>query len=72
MWVEGNHDPDLPDGIPGTPCFEIVLDNMVFRHEVETVKLVLRLLAIIIPKSAQPLLAAVIQANALLTTKMYL
>lgn len=36
MWVEGNHDPDLPDGIPGTPCFEIVLDNMVFRHEVET------------------------------------
>jgi len=36
MWVEGNHDPDLPDGIPGTPCFEIVLDNIVFRHEVET------------------------------------
>jgi metallophosphoesterase superfamily enzyme len=36
MWVEGNHDSDLPDGIPGTPCFEVVLDNMVFRHEVET------------------------------------
>ena len=35
MWVEGNHDPDLPDGIPGTPCFEIILDNMVFRHEPE-------------------------------------
>jgi metallophosphoesterase superfamily enzyme len=35
VWVEGNHDPDLPDGIPGTPCFEIVLDNMVFRHEPE-------------------------------------
>ncbi len=33
MWVEGNHDPDLPEGIPGTPCFEVVLDNMVFRHE---------------------------------------
>ncbi|MEC8418974.1 MAG: ligase-associated DNA damage response endonuclease PdeM [Pseudomonadota bacterium] len=35
VWVEGNHDPDLPEGIPGTPCFEIVLDNMVFRHEPE-------------------------------------
>jgi uncharacterized protein len=35
IWVEGNHDPDLPEGIPGTPCFEIVLDNMVFRHEPE-------------------------------------
>ncbi|GFD82193.1 metallophosphatase [Tenacibaculum sp. KUL118] len=35
MWVEGNHDPDVPDGIPGTPCYEITLDNMVFRHEVE-------------------------------------
>ena len=35
MWVEGNHDPDLPEGIPGTPCFEIVLDGIVFRHEPE-------------------------------------
>ncbi|WP_278385019.1 ligase-associated DNA damage response endonuclease PdeM, partial [Alteromonas mediterranea] len=35
MWVEGNHDPDLPEGIPGTPFFEIVLDGIVFRHEPE-------------------------------------
>lgn len=35
VWVEGNHDPNLPEGIPGTPCFEIVLDNMIFRHEPE-------------------------------------
>ena len=33
LWVEGNHDPNLPEGIPGMPCYEIVLDNMVFRHE---------------------------------------
>lgn len=33
MWIEGNHDPDLPDGIPGTMCFEVEVDNMVFRHE---------------------------------------
>ncbi len=34
-WVEGNHDPDLPVGIPGTPCHEIVQSHMVFRHEPE-------------------------------------
>jgi metallophosphoesterase superfamily enzyme len=34
-WVEGNHDPDLPDGIPGNPCHEIVHSNVVFRHEPE-------------------------------------
>lgn len=33
FWVEGNHDPDLPDGIPGTPCFEVLLGDAVFRHE---------------------------------------
>lgn len=32
-WIEGNHDPQLPEGIPGEACYEIVLDNMVFRHE---------------------------------------
>lgn len=35
MWVEGNYDLDLFDGILGMLCFEIVLDNMVFRYEVE-------------------------------------
>jgi DNA ligase-associated metallophosphoesterase len=34
-WVEGNHDPDLPEGIPGNPCHEIAHSNMVFRHEPE-------------------------------------
>lgn len=34
-WVEGNHDPDLPEGIPGNPCHEIVHSNVVFRHEPE-------------------------------------
>ena len=34
-WVEGNHDPDLPKGIPGNPCHEIVHSNVVFRHEPE-------------------------------------
>ena len=34
-WVEGNHDPDLPEGIPGNPCHEIVQNNVVFRHEPE-------------------------------------
>ncbi|MDP2595505.1 metallophosphoesterase [Alteromonas stellipolaris] len=34
-WVEGNHDPDLPDGVPGNPCHEIVHSNVVFRHEPE-------------------------------------
>ncbi|GEA08609.1 metallophosphatase [Alteromonas sp. KUL42] len=33
MWVEGNHDPELPAGIPGEPCEEIHLDGIVFRHE---------------------------------------
>lgn len=34
-WVEGNHDPDLPVGIPGTPCYKIVREEVVFRHEPE-------------------------------------
>ena len=34
-WVEGNHDPDLPVGIPGTPSYEIVREDVVFRHEPE-------------------------------------
>lgn len=34
-WVEGNHDPDLPEGIPGNPCHEIARNNVVFRHEPE-------------------------------------
>jgi metallophosphoesterase superfamily enzyme len=39
-WVEGNHDPDLPDGIPGEACEEIFLKkegayDVVFRHEPE-------------------------------------
>lgn len=37
-WVEGNHDPNLPDGIPGDACEEIHLHqqglyDVVFRHE---------------------------------------
>lgn len=35
-WVEGNHDPDIPEGIPGNPCHEIVHSKVVFRHEPET------------------------------------
>ncbi|WP_218396766.1 metallophosphoesterase [Alteromonas lipotrueae] len=34
-WVEGNHDPDLPEGIPGNPCHEIARNEVVFRHEPE-------------------------------------
>jgi DNA ligase-associated metallophosphoesterase len=39
-WVEGNHDPDLPEGIPGEACEEIHLAkegayDVVFRHEPE-------------------------------------
>ncbi|WP_334032118.1 ligase-associated DNA damage response endonuclease PdeM [Alteromonas sp. P256] len=39
-WVEGNHDPDLPEGIPGEALEEILLNkegvyDVVFRHEPE-------------------------------------
>mgnify|MGYP001168047082 FL=1 len=37
-WVEGNHDPDLPVGIPGNPCHEIAHDSVVFRHEPDALK----------------------------------
>ncbi|HBH89025.1 MAG: phosphoesterase [Ponticaulis sp.] len=33
VWVEGNHDPDPPEGLGGTPCKELKLGRLTFRHE---------------------------------------
>ena len=32
-WVEGNHDPDPPEHLGGTPCKTLHLGRLVFRHE---------------------------------------
>jgi len=32
-WIEGNHDPDRPEGLAGTWCSELHLETLVFRHE---------------------------------------
>jgi DNA ligase-associated metallophosphoesterase len=33
IWITGNHDPDLPDDLPGMVCEEITLGRLQLRHE---------------------------------------
>lgn len=33
VWIEGNHDPEIPDTLGGTVCEEIIVDGLVLRHE---------------------------------------
>lgn len=33
LWVEGNHDPTLPDILPGMACSELFDQGVHFRHE---------------------------------------
>jgi DNA ligase-associated metallophosphoesterase len=33
IWVAGNHDPDVPGGLPGDCVEELAIANLVFRHE---------------------------------------
>ena len=33
VWIAGNHDPELPDDLPGERADRIVLDGVVLRHE---------------------------------------
>ncbi|MCC0034907.1 MAG: ligase-associated DNA damage response endonuclease PdeM [Hoeflea sp.] len=33
VWIEGNHDPDRPEGLEGSFCSELHVDTLVFRHE---------------------------------------
>lgn len=32
-WIEGNHDPDRPEGLAGSWCRELHVETLVFRHE---------------------------------------
>jgi len=32
-WIEGNHDPDRPEGLAGAWCSELHVGTLVFRHE---------------------------------------
>ena len=32
IWIEGNHDPDLPASLPGQRAAEIAVGNLLFRH----------------------------------------
>lgn len=32
IWIEGNHDPDLPDHLPGRRAAEVALGPLIFRH----------------------------------------
>lgn len=32
-WIEGNHDPDRPEGLCGAWCSELHVETLVFRHE---------------------------------------
>ncbi|UUX49759.1 ligase-associated DNA damage response endonuclease PdeM [Nisaea acidiphila] len=32
-WITGNHDPDLPDDLPGRHCVEETVGALTFRHE---------------------------------------
>ena len=36
IWIAGNHDPQLPKGLPGEMAGEIRLDPLIFRHEPQT------------------------------------
>lgn len=33
VWIEGNHDPDIPDTLGGAVAEEIVVDGLTLRHE---------------------------------------
>ena len=33
IWVAGNHDPDMPAGLPGDCVEELAVAGLVFRHE---------------------------------------
>ena len=33
VWIEGNHDPKPPEDLGGRMAHELVLDDLVFRHE---------------------------------------
>ncbi|MCO5063453.1 MAG: ligase-associated DNA damage response endonuclease PdeM [Rhizobiaceae bacterium] len=33
VWVAGNHDPDMPVGLPGECVEELAVSGLVFRHE---------------------------------------
>ncbi len=33
VWITGNHDPEIPDGLPGKRLAELVLGPLTFRHE---------------------------------------
>jgi DNA ligase-associated metallophosphoesterase len=33
FWIAGNHDPDLPAGLPGNAVRELAVGALVFRHE---------------------------------------
>lgn len=35
-WVEGNHDPVLPEGVPGTALKQLTHDRLCFQHEPTT------------------------------------
>ena len=34
VWIEGNHDPDLPAFLPGEACSEFILNGLYFTHQV--------------------------------------
>lgn len=38
IWVLGNHDPELPNELPGEQTLRVVLDDIVFVHEPEDVE----------------------------------
>lgn len=33
VWIEGNHDPLIPETLGGTVCDELIVDGLVLRHE---------------------------------------
>ncbi|MEW9798546.1 ligase-associated DNA damage response endonuclease PdeM [Alteromonas sp. CYL-A6] len=33
VWVEGNHDPELPEILPGSACHSLKDSHLTFRHE---------------------------------------
>ncbi len=33
LWITGNHDPDLPDDLPGDVAKQITVGNLTLRHE---------------------------------------
>jgi uncharacterized protein len=33
VWITGNHDPEIPDGLPGARLAELTLGPLLFRHE---------------------------------------